>query len=217
MLLEVLYQKGLKSIGLASKCSFKGATYFHIRNFPAYQDIFAGSCWKLFKVAQLCLLSFDIRDISEMIFKLDIMLTTFLSHSLFSAWSKWEFNHLVPIKKNPIEWFSHGIVRQSFCYTLPWALGSRAAWSCAPVTHLVHTPAVSKMFGWQNHLWHRSFCPSSWQHPQPAAVARGPDGYSVLRSYRSGTKGTRMIQKMPRRTPHPICGTASFQKTLFKI
>lgn len=47
------------------------------------------------------------------------------------------------------------------------------------------------MFGWQNHLWHRSFCPSSWQHPQPAAVAWGRDGYSVPRSYRSGTKDTR--------------------------
>lgn len=31
-----------------------------------------------------------------MIFKLDIKLTTFLSFSFFS---KWEFNHLAPIKK----------------------------------------------------------------------------------------------------------------------
>lgn len=59
--LENLYQKDFKSIGLVSKHSFKGATYFCTLNFAAYQDIIAGSCWKLFKVAPLCLLPFDIR------------------------------------------------------------------------------------------------------------------------------------------------------------
>lgn len=66
---EVLYQKELKSTGLVSKCSLTGATYFCVLSCPAYQDIIARSFGKLFIVAQLCLLPFDIRNISEVIVK----------------------------------------------------------------------------------------------------------------------------------------------------
>jgi len=62
-----------------------------------------------------------------------------------------------------------------------------------------------------------SFALQSGRHPPPAAGAWGREGWSVLGSYRSGTKDTGVVQRVPSRTAYPVGRMASFQKLMFKM